>query len=199
MRQSNILIIFAKNLVHGKVKTRLGASIGDDHAFEIYKKLLQYTKAVVQNVDADKIVYYSDEVELADMWDVGFLKAKQQGADLGEKMMNAFKDVFQNGYTSVVIIGTDCPSLNQQIIHTAFEDLNQKDIVIGPAYDGGYYLLGMKLLHENLFQNIAWSTKTVFETTIAICNQFNLSYSVLPLLHDIDEEKDLVHLKTTSI
>ena len=199
MKQSNILIIFAKNLVHGKVKTRLASSIGADHAFEIYKELLRHTKTVVQNVNADKIIYYSDHVELEDIWDTGFLKAKQQGADLGEKMMNSFKDIFQKGYTKAVIIGTDCPSLDEQIIRTAFESLNEKSVVIGPAYDGGYYLLGMKLLHKNLFQNIAWSTEIVFETTTAICNKFNLSYSVLPLLHDIDEEKDLVHLKTASI
>jgi rSAM/selenodomain-associated transferase 1 len=199
MNQKNILIIFAKNLVHGKVKTRLASSIGVDHAFAVYKELLYRTKSIVQNVNADKIVYYSDQVELTDIWDDRFLKAKQQGLDLGERMRNAFNDSFQRGYSKAVIIGTDCPSLNKHIIQAAFEDLDHKNVVIGPAYDGGYYLLGMKVLYEDLFQNVAWSTKTVFETTITISKHFNLTYSVLPLLHDIDEERDLEHLKNASI
>jgi hypothetical protein len=199
MKQSNSLIIFAKNLVHGKVKTRLASSIGPDRAFAVYKELVYRTKSIVQDVNADKIVYYSDQVELTDMWDDRFFKAKQQGSDLGERMRNAFADSFQKGYAKAVIIGTDCPSLDKHIIHTAFKDLDQRHIVIGPAYDGGYYLLGMKMLYEDLFQNIAWSTNTVFGTTIALSNCLHLTYSVLPKLHDIDEEKDLVHLQNARI
>jgi uncharacterized protein len=199
MMESNILIIFAKNLVHGKVKTRLASSVGVDVAFEVYKELIDHTKTIAKNVNADKIVYYSEQVEHTDIWNDGFLKAKQQGVDLGERMKNAFQGMLQLGYTKAVIIGTDCPSLNTQIIHDAFDALDQKNVVIGPAYDGGYYLIGMKDHHEELFHAVPWSTDTVLKTTIAICDRFNLSYSLLPILYDIDDEKDLIHLKNSSI
>lgn len=197
MKQPEILIIFAKNLIHGKVKTRLAATIGAERAFEVYKDLIANTVSIAQNLKADKIVYYSEKIEMEDMWNEHFLKAKQRGTDLGERMTNAFNDVFQQGYTKAVIIGTDCPSLNEHIIHDAFEDLNNNDVVIGPAFDGGYYLLGMKEPHPYLFKNVEWSTPAVFETTIAKCTSLHLKSFILPRLHDIDEEKDLVHLKTT--
>ncbi len=198
MNQSNALIIFSKNLVWGKVKTRLAASVGKEKAFNVYKELLFHTKTVVQEVDADKVVYYSDHVEQNDIWG-DYRKAMQQGADLGERMAQAFKEVFQCGYLKAVIIGTDCPALDGAMIQAAFDHLEEQEVVIGPAYDGGYYLLGMKTLQESLFQNIAWSTNTVYEATMAACRQQGLSYAVLPLLHDIDEEKDLVYFKTVRI
>ncbi len=196
MKQQNILIIFAKNPVKGNVKTRLAATVGAEKAFEVYKELLAYTKATAQNTAADKIVYYSDKVELHDIWDERFLKAVQQGADLGERMTHAFQCMFQQGYTKAVIIGTDCPSLDGRIIADAYKQLDTNDIVIGPAFDGGYYLLGMKKLYTKLFEGKKWGTQFVFEKTIATCTHLNLRYIVLPVLHDIDEEKDLAHIIT---
>ncbi len=195
MKHQNAVIIFAKNLVPGKVKTRLAASIGNDAAFEVYKELLARTRSATETVAADKIVFYSDEVVKKDEWSQSFLKSKQQGENLGERMMNAFKEIFQQGYGKALIIGTDCPALNESMLLWAFEKLGESDVVLGPAYDGGYYLLAMKELLPCLFENIPWSTSTVFETTIAVCKSNNLSYSLLPTLHDVDEEKDLVHLK----
>jgi rSAM/selenodomain-associated transferase 1 len=191
----NALIIFAKNLVYGKVKTRLAASIGNDAAFSIYKALLNYTRSVADLINADKIVFYSDKIEHNDEWDNDYSKAIQHGKDLGERMKNAFKSSFKNDYNKAVVIGSDCPSLTEQIIEDAFEMLNEKDVVIGPAYDGGYYLLGIKKLHPHLFENIHWSTPYVLDETISVCNKNNLDYFLLPALHDIDEEKDLIHFK----
>jgi rSAM/selenodomain-associated transferase 1 len=196
---TNILIIFAKNLVRGKVKTRLAASIGDNAALEIYKQLLYHTKSIAQKIDADKVVYYSESVQVFDLWNNNFSKAVQQGKDLGERMRNAFEDAFRNYHKKAVIIGTDCPSLNEQTIKDAFERLSENDIVIGPACDGGYYLLGMKKLHRCLFQNIHWSTQSVLNETQSICEGSNFSYFLLPALHDIDEEKDLIHFKRTIV
>jgi len=195
----NVLIIFTKNLVHGKVKTRLAASIGNDAAHDVYKELIGHTRSVAQKVDADKIVYYSEQVSTADAWSDQFLKEVQHGKDLGERMKNAFKNVFAKGYHKAVIIGTDCPSINETIINSAFENLDRYDIVIGPAYDGGYYLLGMKKLYESLFGNIAWSTETVHTDTLHTCKNNNLGYFLLPTLHDVDEEKDLVHIKKITL
>lgn len=110
-------------------------------------------------------------------------------------MDNAFATAFQMVYDRVVIIGTDCPELNAGIIMNAFAYLNNHDVVIGPAEDGGYYLLGMKRHYTLLFKNINWSTENVFDETITICKKNNINYSFLPVLHDIDEEKDLIYLK----
>jgi len=199
MSSKNVLIIFAKNLFYGKVKTRLAASIGNDAALEIYKELLNHTRSIVQKINAGKIVFYSDKIEHRDEWTGNILKAKQHGKDLGEKMMNAFKEMFFKGYAKAVIIGTDCPSLNEYIIVEAFERLNEKDIVIGPACDGGYYLLGMKKLYPHLFENIDWSTPHVLNETLYACNKNDLDYFLLPALPDIDEEKDLIHLKRANV
>jgi rSAM/selenodomain-associated transferase 1 len=191
----NALIIFAKNLVYGKVKTRLAESIGNDAAFNIYKALLNHTRSVADFINADKMVFYSDEIEHNDEWNNDYSKAIQFGKDLGERMKNAFEGSFKNDCNSAVIIGTDCPSLTVQLIEDAFEILNQRDVVIGPAYDGGYYLIGMKKLHQYLFENIHWSTPDVLNETLFACDKNSLNYFLLPTLPDIDEEKDLIHFK----
>ncbi|MGB8190735.1 MAG: TIGR04282 family arsenosugar biosynthesis glycosyltransferase [Chitinophagaceae bacterium] len=197
MNQNEVVIIFTKNPVYGKVKTRLAAGIGADKALEIYHELVACTHSSIKELTCDKIVYYSDNIQHNDLWDEGFEKAVQQGADLGERMHNAFKNVFDLGYKRAVIIGTDCPSLNAQLVMQAFDKLNTQDVIIGPAADGGYYLLGMKTNHD-LFKNIAWSTAGVLDSTIEICKQLELNYYLLPVLNDIDEEKDLAHMKRYS-
>ena len=192
MNYENALIIFTKNLVYGQVKTRLAATIGNDKAFDIYKNLIAHTYSLIQSVRCDRIVYYSSYVESDD--DNFYERKIQQGNDLGEKMKNAFKDVLQKKYSKAVIIGTDCAELNSAIVDNAFEQLNHHDIVIGPAADGGYYLLGMKKLHTRLFENMEWSTPAVFDKTISICNHHNYSYFILPTLHDVDVEDDLEYM-----
>jgi rSAM/selenodomain-associated transferase 1 len=194
------VLIFAKNLIYGEVKTRLAATVGNDVSFAVYKKLLQHTKEATENIMCDKIVFYSNHIEEQDIWHSNlFKKHLQSGRDLGEKMQNAFAYAFDNKCEEAIIIGTDCFDLTSSIINDAFSHLKKHDIVIGPAYDGGYYLLGMKTLHSNLFENIEWSTDTVFVTTVAKCKSLNLSYNSLPYLHDIDEEKDLIHLKKENV
>ncbi len=190
------VLIFAKNLIYGHVKTRLAATAGNDVAFSVYKELLQHTKSIVENIIADKIVFYSNNIEKRDLWNNEiFKKQLQSGKDLGKRMHNAFAYAFENGYGEVLIIGTDCFELTSSIIDVAFSQLKHHDVVIGPATDGGYYLLGMKSLYPLLFENIAWSTKTVFGETIAACNQLSLNYYLLPELNDVDEEKDLKRLQ----
>jgi rSAM/selenodomain-associated transferase 1 len=199
MKQRNALVIFVKNLVYGKVKTRLAATIGAEGAYKVYAALIAHTSAVTQNIPADKIVYYAEKVEDEDAWDHRFNKALQHGRDLGERMMNALLDGFKKGYKNVIIIGSDCPALNKHIINDAFDRLESYDVVIGPAFDGGYYLIGMKTMHPYLFEEMEWSTPSVFEVTAARCKSLHLAYAVLPPLHDIDDEKDLVHLKTAGV
>ena len=192
-----VILIFAKNLIYGKVKTRLAATAGKDVAFSVYKELLQHTKEITKDIAAGKIVFYSNDIEAQGIWsDETFNKQIQKGNDLGERMQNAFAYAFANGYKEVVIIGTDCFELTPAIIMGAFAYLKTHDIVIGPAEDGGYYLLGMKKLYSEMFQNILWSTDSVLQQTIAICKRKSLSCHLLQVLSDIDDEKDL--LKTNS-
>ena len=190
------LIIFAKNPVAGKVKTRLAATIGNVAALKIYNELIAHTISITTDLPIDKYVFYLNEITRNDMWDdYIFFKKLQNGNNLGERMKNAFRDVFKKGYKSVVIIGTDCPALNGNIIMESFAKLDLYDVIIGPAEDGGYYLLGIKYLYSALFENIQWSTSAVLNETKIKCVELKLDYYMLPLLNDIDEEKDLVYLK----
>lgn len=192
----NVLIIFVKNLIEGQVKTRLAKTLGNDAAMDIYKQLLIITHDKIQSLEIDKIVFYSDFIE-DDIWENDlFQKEIQEGNNLGERMKNAFICSFTAGYKKVVIIGTDCPGIDNNILENAFLILNNSDIVLGPATDGGYYLLGMKEEHPILFQEIEWSTDKVLQQTVELCDRYHLSYFLLPELADIDDEKDLIHLKT---
>ena len=135
----NLLIIFTRNPVKGKVKTRLAKTIGDDKALTIYKTLLIRTEKTIRDMDCDKAVYYSVEIKEKDIWDASvYQKYQQHGDDLGERMLNGFSDAFKNKYEKVVIIGSDLYDLHLNHINEAFEMLNNFNVVIGPAHDGGY-------------------------------------------------------------
>lgn len=185
------LIIFVKNPELGKVKTRLAATVGDESALNIYKQLLNYTKQITKDLTQEKWVFYSDRVDNDDIWDnADYNKTVQSGHDLGQKMLNAFKFCFDKGYGKVSIIGSDIMEINQSIIQKAFTTLDEKDIVIGPAKDGGYYLLGMNDLYSSLFHNKKWSTESVFHDTILDIARLELNHIELDILNDIDTESD---------
>ena len=188
----NALIILTKNPELGKVKTRIAATLGDSKALEIYKNLLLHTRQISVNLSVDKFVFYSDKIVLNDVWQNNlFTKELQNGTDLGEKMIAAFETVFSQNYASVCIIGSDCYELNSSIIDDAFKLLQTKDCVIGPTFDGGYYLLGTNKLHYTLFQNIEFSTETVCDETVKICKSLNLSTAFTTKLHDVDTESEV--------
>jgi rSAM/selenodomain-associated transferase 1 len=192
METRQLLMVFIKNPVPGKVKTRLASSIGEAQALTVYNKLLDHTLNTSRSLPVDKVVYYSDFIPADDVWRTsGFSQELQQGDDLGERMMNAFIKAFQQHYEQVAIIGSDCFDLTKSILTNAFDELNKKDVVVGPALDGGYYLLGMKSLHQKLFLNKTWSTEKVLNDTLENIHELNLSFYLLPLLRDIDTEQDL--------
>jgi uncharacterized protein len=185
----NALIIFVRNAQLGKVKTRLAKTIGDVAALEIYKLLLQRTFEVTKPLTCDKIVYYSEAIEETAIWDASYQKKVQKGKDLGEKMDNAFKDTFSDEYTKIIIIGSDVYDLKTTLIEEAFKKMDTYDIVLGPAKDGGYYLLGMKTLHCDIFKEKAWGTATVLAATINDLKKVTLY--LLEALDDIDTYKDI--------
>jgi len=163
----NLLLIFTRNPELGKIKTRLAKTIGAEKALAIYKFLLAHTKKVTENIACDKAVYYSVKVREDDLWNGEIYQKKQQlGEDLGIRMQNAFQDAFANGYEKVLIVGSDLIDLSEEIIEKGFLQLASNDVVIGPAEDGGYYLLGMKSVHPNVFKNKNWGTSSVREETL---------------------------------
>ena len=163
----NLLLIFTRNPELGKVKTRLAKTIGAEKALAIYKFLLAHTKKVTEKIACDKAVYYSVKVKEDDLWNGEIYQKKQQlGEDLGIRMQNAFQDAFANGYEKVLIVGSDLIDLSEEIIEKGFLQLASNDVVIGPAEDGGYYLLGMKSVHPNVFKNKNWGTSSVREETL---------------------------------
>lgn len=188
------LLIFAKNLIYGKVKTRLAATAGNDVAFAIYQQLLVYTASITKYLPIKKIVFYSEHIDEQDMWNDTYEKQVQIGPNLGERMLNAFAEIFSEGYHKAVIIGTDCFELTSGIIMNAFAYLNNHDVVIGPAKDGGYYLLGLKKPQPELFKSISWSSDQVLQQTLAVCKQLNLSTHLLAELSDVDNENDLKNI-----
>ncbi|WP_089321020.1 TIGR04282 family arsenosugar biosynthesis glycosyltransferase [Pontibacter ummariensis] len=192
MTNKKLLMLFVRNPELGKVKTRLAAAVGPEKALEIYLHLLEHTRKVTQEVPVEKLVYYSNEVEQDDLWpNEHYQKRVQPAGELGEKMEASFAAAFEEEYASVVIIGSDCLQLTQEIVAQAFEELKTHEVVIGPALDGGYYLLGMNRLHADLFRNKQWSTEHVFPDTLQDVQRLNLSYALLPRLSDVDYVEDL--------
>ncbi len=191
-QHESLLIIFYRNPELGKVKTRLAATVGDVNALNIYISLSAYTRKITENIAVDKYIFYSHFKDNNDHWhNLNFKKHKQSGDDLGTKMYQAFQVGFESGYKSICIIGTDCFELTQEIIEDAFSKLKSHDAVIGPASDGGYYLLGINALYPELFTNKSWSTNSVCEDTINNLKVLKLKHYTLPILNDVDEEKDL--------
>lgn len=187
---SKALLIFIKNPELGKVKTRLAETLGDPKALKIYLSLLAYTRQVALKVSAERYLFYSRYVENQDEWSpLDFHKLTQEGEDLGVRMLNAFQ-LSLSRHQKAVIIGSDCATLTSDIIEDAFLKLDEVDCVIGPATDGGYYLLGMREVQPELFQQIPWSTENVRSLTIRRIKKSGRTYALLPELSDIDREED---------
>lgn len=190
--ESVALILFVRNPEIGKVKTRLARDIGDEKALMVYEKLLNRTLEISFPIRCPKFVYYDEAINPNDLWNVsGYIKKVQEGEDLGERMFNAFKDLFYLGFEKIIVIGSDCFDLKTEIIEDGFRLLNTNKVVIGPASDGGYYLLGMNMLIQELFFEKAWSTDQVMQQTIHELHRMSISYGLLPELNDIDDIEDL--------
>jgi len=186
----NLLLIFTRNPELGKCKTRLAATIGDSSALEIYKFLLQHTATITRDLGVHKKVYYSEAIWENDVWDPAiYHKNVQEGSSLGDRMANAFTEGFNNGFQKIIIIGSDMLDLSQSDLETAFAALDNNDFVIGPAVDGGYYLLGMTYFKPELFQNKDWGRDTVFQDSMA--NLDEESTQLLPVKNDIDVYEDI--------
>lgn len=184
------LIIFTRNPELGKVKTRLAKSVGDESALKIYEFLLKHTVEITEKLNVDKYVFYSENIHRDDIWNPDiFRKKMQSGNDLGQRMQNAFSEIFGMGYEKVLIVGSDIYELQQKDIENAYEALQTSPFVIGPAKDGGYYLLGMKELNSEIFQNKNWGTNSVLEDTLNDLK--NKQYILLEEMNDVDYFEDI--------
>ncbi len=193
IEQPPAIIVMVKNPKLGTVKTRLAATIGDEAALKWYLYLLNHTRETTLQLDAIRYLYYSVFVDGGDEWSAqAYEKRVQSGVDLGDKMYNAFAEVFSQGHQRVIIIGSDCLDLRVCHLKDALEALREHDFVIGPAEDGGYYLLGMRSMQKRIFENKTWSTKDVLPATLADFENLGKTYFLLPTLADVDQEVDLL-------
>ncbi|MBW4542767.1 MAG: TIGR04282 family arsenosugar biosynthesis glycosyltransferase [Myxacorys chilensis ATA2-1-KO14] len=198
---SNHLIIFTRYPEPGKAKTRLIPALGDAGAADLHRQMAEHTVTQARKLQKKQAVLVKVQFtggDLAQMqtWLGEDMQYQSQSAgDLGERLIQAFQAAFGQNATAVVVIGTDCPSLGEDILSAAFELLTTTDLVLGEATDGGYYLVGLQKLIPELFKNISWSTDIVFQQTLAIASQLKLTMALLPVLDDIDRPEDLKHLK----
>lgn len=190
MTTSDALIVFVKNPVVGKVKTRLAATMGDQRALDIYLELLEKTRCTLSSLSCTLYIYYSDFVDDADDWTTPpFLKRLQQGSDLGARMHHALRECLLS-HPKAVLVGSDIPELQEIHIQEAFLALDNCDYVLGPAMDGGYYLVGMKSPETTIFQDISWSTPMVLEQTLQHIRTAGQQVQLLSVLSDIDTAAD---------
>lgn len=190
--KKRLLIVFYRNPELGKVKNRLAVTVGEERALALYLLMAAHARNVSLALSVDRVVYYTEFIDTEDSWlNRDFTKRLQHGNVLGEKMKYAFEESFRSGYESVCIIGTDCFELTSEILDNAFVFLETNDTVIGPAADGGYYLLGMNRYIPEIFDNKIWSTSSVCADTMDDFKRLRLHYHVLPTLHDVDNESDL--------
>lgn len=199
----NILIIFLKYPEAGKVKTRLAKDVGEEQAAKIYSQMaLKVIDSTVEPDSYNTIIFYDppDKEEEIKNW-IGKKELQylpQIGNTLGDRISNAFKEMFSSGAEKAVIIGTDCLEVTSKIINEAISLLDEAQIIIGPAEDGGYYLLGLNKPTPQIFQDINWSTEHVLNQTISKIEENKLNYKKLKTLKDIDTVDDINdHFKDT--
>jgi len=190
------LLFFIKDPGKGRVKTRLASAIGDKMAVKLYRRFLLEMLFTLNRGTFLFYLCYSPENSLDNLKDwLGdhYLYMSQGGENLGEKMKNGFVEAFSMSFKRVVLIGSDIPDLPLEFIEEAFTSLREKDVVIGPSFDGGYYLIGFKdkTFSPRVFDGIHWSTESVFEKTLKVLTQEGLTVHTLQPLRDIDTVEDL--------
>lgn len=196
----NSLIVFAKYPVPGQVKTRLATKIGDPATVILYGHFVSYTiRKFANSNDLNELrVAVAQESYLEkfrqDFPGADKYVAQKNTDDLGARMQNAIHQCLEEGFQKIAVIGTDSPQLPTEYVRNAFDLLDKNEIVIGPANDGGYYLLAVSQNHPCLFDGISWGTKNVLKQTVAAIEQNKLSYLLLPTLFDIDDFDSLQKL-----
>jgi rSAM/selenodomain-associated transferase 1 len=196
MKFGRSVLLFVKSPEKGKVKSRLSAAIGEEIALDIYKSFVLDILETVERAGYPlSIWFYPPEAkEIMSTWlGKGFVYMPQEGDDLGERMRNAFHRSFSEGLDKVILIGSDIPDIRDSVIDEAFGSLENSGAVIGPASDGGYYLIGFSksTFMPDVFRGIPWSTESVFQETVRILERPGFRIHVLPEKSDVDTLDDL--------
>jgi hypothetical protein len=193
-------IVFTRYPEAGKTKTRLIPALGSQGAADFQRQMTQETIALVRELQRHRpislAVHFSGgNLALMQAWLGNDLAYQPQvEGDLGVKMASAFEGACHRGQAKVVIIGSDCPDLTANLLLSSFQALDRSDLVLGPATDGGYYLIGLRRFIPQIFQGISWSTAAVLTQTVEVAKSLNLAIAYLPTLRDIDRPEDLDRL-----
>lgn len=191
------LIIFTRYPEPGQVKTRLIPALGEEGAASLHKKMTEHTVAWAASLSEKmpnllEIRYEGKSRNLVAEWlGSGHRYQTQGGGDLGERMARAFEENFQQKIKRIVLVGTDCPQMSAFHVKAAFDALKTHDLVLGPTVDGGYCLIGLKQMVQELFVSVAWGTETVFKRTLEKAENAGLSVKCLVPLRDVDIPEDL--------
>ena len=191
------LIIYSRYPEPGKTKTRMIPALGKEAAAQLQQKMTEHTLNTARQLQDDRstkieVHFAGGNQQLMSDWlgeDLSYVS--QTAGDLGNKMQSSFQQAFDNNYKRVVIIGIDCPDINLKILNDAFDSLSKKELVLGIAKDGGYYLIGLNKKMPQLFKNISWGTDIVLEQTKAIATKLKLNIEYLTALSDVDRPEDL--------
>lgn len=194
---NNHVIVFTRYPEAGKTKTRLIAELGAEGAAELQRGMAEHAINRVRELATSRRVsievrYEGGNPSLMKQWlgsDILYLE--QEGEDLGERMLKAFIVAFRNGAERVLLMGTDCPGISASILEKGFQELERSDLALGPAGDGGYYLIGLKEPYSDLFSNVPWGTEKVLERTLVIAHLQGLSAGLVDRLNDVDRPEDL--------
>jgi len=186
------LIIFLKAPRAGEVKTRLAVGLGPAGALRAYERLVETLLESLAALEPIELRFAPDDSadEVARWLRSGWTSRAQGPGDLGERLCRAFGEAFKSGGRRVVVIGSDCPDVTPSDIEAAWGALATHDVVLGPAVDGGYWLVGLRALHKPLFEGIRWSTSSVLAETLAQCKRRGLSVHRLRELRDVDTPDD---------
>jgi hypothetical protein len=193
-----VLIIFTRYPEAGKTKTRMIPALGAEGAAELQRQMAERTLMQAKKLQEARHIYTEvyftgGDRPLMQAWLGTDVVYKQQAeGNLGQRMRSAFEMSFAAGMNKIVIIGVDCPDLNTGIINEAFDLLDRHELILGPAADGGYYLIGLNRPIPELFVGINWGTSEVLQQTITIAKNLEVNFACLPTLHDVDRPEDLV-------
>jgi len=189
-----VTLVFVRAPVAGRVKTRLAAALGAEGALQVYRRLAEHTLREARALGGEVRVHFTpaDAGPQVHAWlGDGPRYLPQSAGDLGARMETAFRAAFQDGADRVIIIGSDLPELSAALLRRAFDALESHPAVIGPARDGGYYLLGMRQMIDGLFDGIPWSTDEVLARTLERLGAAGIEPALLDTLNDVDEVDDL--------
>ena len=193
------LIIFAKEPEKGRVKTRLQKLFSKEHSLNLYKAFLKDIIELTKRVTCEmKIIAYTSRNKnpiFLKQIAPSFIFYKQKGKDLGQRMHSAFKYARNKGAAKTVIIGSDSPNLPVRFINDAFRKLSSYDAVLGPSYDGGYYLIGLNRPCPSIFKSIEWSSERVLDQTVKQIDKLCKKTAMLKKWFDVDSKNDLIRLK----